>query len=95
MSRVKTITMTVPRATADKITVSTTSAQSAALPVGGDYVFVCDQGCSIVEGANPTATTSHPRIPANTMIRLTNMVAGEKLAVIADAAGAAHLWPDT
>lgn len=95
MSRVKTITMTAPRGAATAFAVSTSSAQSAALGAGGDYIFVCDQGCSILFGSNPTATTSHPRIPAGSMVRITGVDAGEKIAVIADGSGTAFIWPDT
>ena len=88
---VRELSLDAPRAVAATVVVSTSSAQSSTLSPG-DYVFVCDQGCSVVFGSNPTATTSHPRIPANTVVRFASVQANEKIAIIADAAGTAHIW---
>lgn len=88
---VRKLSIDAPRAVAVTVSVSTSSAQSAVLKPG-DYLFVCSQPCSIVVGSNPTATTSHPRIPANTMLRIAGLQANERFAIIADAAGTAHIW---
>jgi hypothetical protein len=91
---VRELSIGAPRAAVDsKVTVSIASAQSADL-APGDYNFVCDQACSILVGANPIATTSCARIPANTLLRIAGVQAGEKIAVIADADGSAFIWKD-
>ncbi len=70
-----------PRSVALTVSASTTSAQSATLGgenlmIGGDVPF------HILFGANPTATTSCLRIPADTLVRFLNVKPGEKFAVI-------------
>ena len=87
---VKEQSFNAPRAVATTVSVSTSTAQSAALPAG-DYVFVCSQACNVLAGANPTATTSCMFIPANTMVRICGIQDNEKLAVIAAASGTAWL----
>lgn len=87
---VREISFSAPRGVAVNITVSVASAQSAALPEG-DYLFICDQACNIVFGANPTALATHLRIPASTMFRITGVLADDKCAVIAAGAGTAWL----
>ena len=52
---VRELSFNAPRAVATTVTVSATSAQSAALSPG-DYAFVCDQDCKILVGSDPTAT---------------------------------------
>lgn len=84
-----------PTAVADhKITVSTSAAQSNNTFNPGSHIFVCDQGCSIVFGSDPTATTNYPRIPANTLLRIGGVVEGHKISIIADGDGTAYLWEE-
>lgn len=87
---VRELSLDAPRAAATTVTVSTSSAQSAALPAG-DYYFVCDQASSILVGVNPTATTSCIRIPASVPVRIAGVQANEKIAVIAAGAGTAWI----
>lgn len=87
-------TLAAPTAAADHvISVSTSAALSSGTFKGGEeYTFVCDQGCSLVFGSSPTATTNHPRIPANTVLRFGGITEGHKVSIIADAAGTAYFW---
>ena len=70
-----------PRSAALTVSASTVSAQSAGL-AGEDLVIGGNVEFYILFGANPTATTSCLRIPADTLIRFTNITPGEKFAVI-------------
>jgi len=88
---VRELSLDAPRAAAVTVSVSTSSAQSAVL-APGDYVFSCDQDCNVVFGSNPTATTSHPPIPAKQLVRFANVQANEKIAIIAADTGTAHIW---
>jgi len=87
---VKEQTFNAPRVAATTVSVSTSSAQSAAL-APGDYVFVCDKIAYILVGANPTATTSCMRIPADVLVRICGIQDQEKVAIIASASGTAWL----
>lgn len=69
------------RVTATEVSASTSSAQSAIL-TGADVVMESDTAFHFLFGSNPTATTACLRVPANTMVRFTNVKAGEKFAVI-------------
>lgn len=93
---VRELSLNAPRAALTApapLSVSATSAQTAALGFTGDAVFVCDQDCNILFGSNPTATAACLFVPAKTMIRIAGIQAGEKMAVIAAAAGTAWLAP--
>lgn len=70
-----------PRVLGSTISASTTSAQSAALD-GTDIVISSDVAFHILFGSNPTATTSAFRVPADVAMPFTNIVPGEKFAVI-------------
>ena len=70
-----------PRTAALTVSASTSSAQSAALS-GEDLVIGADVAFHILFGANPTATTSCLRVPADTLVRFVNVTPGEKFAVI-------------
>lgn len=70
-----------PRNSASTVSASTSSAQSEILS-GEDIVVGCDAAFHIIFGSNPTATTSSFRVPADTLIRFSNVKAGEKFAVI-------------
>lgn len=70
-----------PRVASFTVSASGTSAQSAALS-GEDIVIECATAFHILFGSNPTATTSCMRIPADTVVRFTNINPGEKFAVI-------------
>lgn len=88
---VRELSFNAPRAAATTVSVSLTSAATAAL-APGDYAFVCDQDCNVVVGAgSPVATTSHWFIPAKTPFRIAGVQDGEKVAVIASATGTAWL----
>lgn len=84
------LSFNAPRGQTITVSVSTSSAQSAAL-APGDYAFVCDQDCNIIVGANPTATTSHWFIPAKTPMRIAGIQASEKIAIRAAASGTAWI----
>lgn len=88
--RVEEISFEAPRAAATTVSVSTSSAQSAALD-GGAITYVCDQRSYILFGSNPTATTSCQPVPADTIVRITNVKSGEKMAIIAAGSGTAHI----
>lgn len=61
----------------------TTSAQSAVMPTGTSYVrIISDAAFHYVVGANPTATTSAMRVPADTFADFA-ITAGQKIAAIA------------
>lgn len=85
---VRELTLNAPRAAASTVSVSTSSAQTGALN-RGDYVYVCNQPSYLLVGANPTATTSCIRIPADCLVRIAGVQAGEKIAIIADSTGTA------
>jgi hypothetical protein len=70
-----------PRAAAESVSASTSSAQSAVLN-GDDLVIGGNVAFHILFGTNPTATTSCLRVPADTMLRFRNINPGEKFAVI-------------
>lgn len=63
------------------VSMSTTSAQSAAL-AAGDYVCVVTVACCILRGANPTATTSCLPLAPNEATILRGIQNGEKIAFI-------------
>jgi len=86
------LSISAPRTTPANVTVSTSTAQSAALEAG-NYVFVCDVACRIVFGSNPSATANHLLVPAATMLRIAGVQANEKCAIIATGAGTAQLYP--
>lgn len=87
---VRELTINAPRSAATTVSVSTSSAQSAVF-APGDYAYVCDQISYLLVGANPTATTSCIRIPADCMVRIAGVQDGEKIAVIAAASGTAWI----
>lgn len=70
-----------PRTAASTVSASTSSAQSAVLS-GEDIVICADVAFHILFGANPTATTSCLRVPADTLVRFVNLNPGEKFAVV-------------
>jgi hypothetical protein len=70
-----------PREAGATVSASTSSAQSAALD-GRDLVISSDVAFHILFGSNPTAATSCTRIAANTAVPFSNIVPGEKFAVI-------------
>lgn len=70
-----------PRTAALTVSASTTTAQSAMLN-GENLVVSGDVPFHIIFGANPTATTSCTRVPADTLVRFTNIKPTEKFAVI-------------
>lgn len=64
------------------VTVSGSSAQSAAFASTTRYIlFHCDGICSWTIGANPTATTSKMRLPADNYYHIA-VQAGDKIAFI-------------
>ena len=74
-------TMQAPRSAAATVSLSTTSAQSAALS-GRDILVICPADCFVLFGSNPTATATCLLVPADTPTRFTNINAGEKFAAI-------------
>lgn len=86
------ISLAVPnRASTASVSISTTSAQSAAL-AGGNVVVMATADCFILRGANPTATVLCLPLLANTQYRLTGIAEGEKLAFItASGSGTAYV----
>lgn len=72
----------LPAITTQKITISGTSAQSAALNADTKFVRVhTDAICHILAGDNRTATTSNMRMPADET-EYFGVIAGQKIAAI-------------
>lgn len=77
--------MTPPVVDQTPVTVSGTSATSAAFNAITRFVRLeSDVVCSVAFGANPTATTSNARLAANGAGEYFGVVAGAKVAVIAN-----------
>lgn len=73
-----------PAVTTQKITISGTSAQSAAFGATTKFVRLhTDTICSVLFGADPTATANHMRMAAD-QTEYFGVVAGQKLAVISN-----------
>jgi hypothetical protein len=73
--------------TAQKVVLSTSSAQSAALGAATSIVIVCaDVDCWILTGANPTALLTSTYCPAKVPQRF-GVAPGSKIAGIAGGAG--------
>ena len=71
-----------PALATQTVTVSGTSAQSTAFGANTKFIGVtCDGIFSYKIAADPTATTSHFRVPANTILYF-GVIAGQKLAAI-------------
>lgn len=76
-----------PALNPQKVTLSTSSAQSAAVAATTKSVRVCsDIDCFILIGANPTATISSVYLPAKTP-QVFGIAGGQKVAAIAGGAG--------
>jgi len=76
-----------PAITSQTVTFSGASVQSAAFNANTHGIQVyCDAGCSVVVGANPTATTSNQVLTANQPQTFT-VVPGQIIAVIANSSG--------
>ena len=83
------VTFEAPRALGTSLSVSTSSAQTAALS-GADLIYWCAVATTILFGADPTATGAGLYVPANTPVRLTNIKPGEKLAALAGSSSTAY-----
>lgn len=76
--------MPQPSITDQTVAISGSSAQSAAFNARTRAVLLsADAICSIAFGANPTATATNLRLPANTIIAFA-VVPGQKVAVISN-----------
>lgn len=71
-----------PTSVGENVSFSNTSAQSAVLR-GGVYTLSSEQAYHVVLGDDPTATASHMRVPANTLLYV-RANEGEKFAVVRD-----------
>lgn len=93
----RTDAITIARGTAEgqqSVSVTTTSAQSAVVGVPECLVYSTVE-CFALAGPNPTATVAAGTpIPANTLIRLRGLVAGDEIAFIAaTGSGVAYIRP--
>lgn len=77
-----------------KVVVSSTSAQSAAIESTSCVVY-SDVDCYVRQGSNPTAVAdgADQFIPAGAFIRLSGITRGNKLAFISLTGGLVHLTP--
>lgn len=79
-----------------KVTLTTSSAQSAAI-TGARTLYVCATvDCFLRQGANPTALAdgTDQFLPAYAPMRLRDFISGNKLAAIGTAAGALYVTPE-
>ena len=76
------------------VSISASSAQSAAL-LTNRVVIYSTVACWIRQGSNPTALSNgtDQYIPAETMMRLTDITPGNKIAFIAGSAGTVYITP--
>ena len=65
----------------DQTVTFTTTTQSAAFGTGGLVTIIADAAFHYVVGANPTATTSNLKVPADTLLTM-KVAAGQKIAVV-------------
>lgn len=77
-----------------KITLSTSSAQSATINAT-ECVVHSTVDCYFRHGTNPTAVSdgTDQYLPADTLMRLTGLTPGSKLAFIGTGSGTLHLSP--
>lgn len=75
------VSVEAPREVGATVSANTTSAQSSVLD-GRDLVISGTAAFHVLFGSNPTATTAALRIPAEVAVPFTNIVPGEKFAVI-------------
>lgn len=86
------ITLNIPSAeNSFSLAVGTASVQSAVFPLEGYINYFCDQHSWVEQDVNPTATTGHQFVPANTLVRMGPVAKGNKIAVRAAAAGTAYI----
>ena len=80
--------------TSAAVSISATSAQSAVIATNR-VVLYSTVACWIRQGADPTAlgNGTDQFIPAETMMRLTDITPGNKLALIAGGAGTVYITP--
>ena len=65
----------------DQTVTFTTTTQSAAFGTGGLVTIIADAAFHYVVGANPTATTSNLKVPADTLLTM-KVAAGQKIAAV-------------
>jgi hypothetical protein len=80
---------------AQKVTTSTTSAQSTALQAG-EWIALASAVTFVLRGANPTAVVDTcPALPANIPVRLKGIQDNDKLAfIVASGTGTVYLSRD-
>lgn len=88
------IILTLSPGQSQKITVSTTSTQSAPIDSTSCTIY-SDVDCYVRQGAAPVALSngSDQFIPAGTFLRLEGITRGNKLGIIGAAAGTVFLTP--
>lgn len=82
-------TLPASRSLGTSLSVSTTSAQTAEMS-GKDVLFWSGVAVNVLFGTNPTATAAGVYVPANTVVRFTNIKPGDKLAALAGGNGTAY-----
>ena len=84
-----------PGGQSQKVTLSTTSAQSTALTCKS-LVLCADVACFIRRGSNPTALAdgTDQYVPANAMLRFVGFQPNQKIAGIAASAGNLYITPE-
>lgn len=81
------------QALTQSVSMSTTSAQSAALN-GGSALVQVNAACFVIRGKNPTATTACMPLVADVPYMMRGIAAGEKLAfIMASSTGTATITP--
>ena len=88
------VKLSIPAGISQKVTVSTTSAQSAAIAANSVTIYAT-VNVYVRQGSNPTAVSdgTDQFIPAETFVSLEGLITGNKLAIIGEGSGIAYLTP--
>jgi len=88
------LTLDLAPGNSQKIAVSGVSAQSAPINASSCSIY-SDVDCYVRQGAAPVAVAdgTDQFVPAGSFVRLTGIARGNRLAIISNASGTAHLTP--
>lgn len=88
------VKLSLPAGISQKITVSTTSAQTTAIAQTSATIYAT-VNVFVRQGTNPTAVAdgTDQFIPAETFVSLEGLIAGNKIAIIGESAGTAYITP--
>ena len=88
------IKLSLPAGISQKITVTTSSAQTAAIAANSATIY-STVNVFVRQGTNPTAVAdgTDQFIPADTFISLEGLTAGNKIAIIGEGSGTAYITP--